>query len=150
MAAPGMDGWRTTDLQHLPLPCCRAIASFFCALEDECDSEMPAVLTRAKQVILNKPGPASPLNKRLITILSPMLLAYTGTRFRQLQEWQNCVFPQTLCGGIKNRDMSDVSVGLRLELDSAQASSDPLVGIKLDQSKCFDRLVPDFTAARFL
>ena len=51
MAAPGLDGWRTTDLQHLPLPCCRAIASFFCALEDECDSEMPAVLTRAKQVI---------------------------------------------------------------------------------------------------
>ena len=46
--------------------------------------------------------------------------------------------------------MSDVSVGLRFELDSAQASPDPLVGIKLDQSKCFNRLVPDFTAALFL
>ena len=79
-----------------------------------------------------------------------MLLAYTGTRFRQLQEWQNRVFPAVLCRGVKNRDMTDVSVGLRVEFGSAQASNDAIVGIKLDQSKCFDRLIPDFTAALFL
>lgn len=28
MAAPGMDGWRTCDLQHLPVSCCEAIAIF--------------------------------------------------------------------------------------------------------------------------
>lgn len=150
IAAPGLDGWRTCDLQRLPRACCDAIASFFRALEDDCNSVMPDVLTRAKQVILNKPGPSSPLNKRLITILSPMLLAYTGTRFRQLQAWQRMVLPRVLCGGIQNRDMSDVSVGLRLEIDEAQASNNPLVGIKLDQSKCFDRIVPDFAAALFL
>ena len=46
--------------------------------------------------------------------------------------------------------MTDVSVGLRVEFDSAQVSNDAIVGIKLDQSKCFDRLLPDFTAALFL
>ena len=150
MAAPGMDGWRTSDLQHLPLACCEAIASFFCALENECQADMPVVLTRAKQVILNKSGPASPLNKRLITLLSPMLLAYTGTRFRRLQAWQDRTFSRVLRGGIKGRDMSDVSVGLRVEIDEANSTTDSLVGIKLDQSKCFDRLLPGFTAALFL
>ena len=29
LAAPGLDGWRTTDLQSLPLSCCNQIASFF-------------------------------------------------------------------------------------------------------------------------
>ena len=150
LAAPGLDGWRTSDLQMLPRACCDVIADFFGALEEECNAVMPDVLTRAKQAILNKPGPSSPLNKRLITILFPMLLAYTGTRFRQLQQWQNDVLPKVLCGGIRHRDMSDVSTDLRLEIDEAIASDDPLVGIKLDQSKCFDRLVPDFAAALFL
>lgn len=98
IAAPGLDGWRTADLQHLPIACCDAIAYFFRHLEDNCGSDIPAVLVCAKQVILNKPGPATPLNKRLITILSPMLLAYTGTRFRHLQDWQNEVFPNPLWG----------------------------------------------------
>ena len=150
LAAPGLDGWRTCDLQMLPRACCNVIADFFCALEEDCNAVMPDVLTRAKQAILNKPGPSSPLNKRLITILSPMLLAYTGTRFRQLQQWQNTVFPKVLCGGIRHRDMSDISTEIRLEVDEAIASDDPLVGIKLDQSKCFDRIVPDYAAALFL
>lgn len=28
VAAPGLDGWRTSDLQQLPAPCCDAIAKF--------------------------------------------------------------------------------------------------------------------------
>ena len=46
--------------------------------------------------------------------------------------------------------MPEVSTDIRLEIDEALASTDPLVGIKLDQSKCFDRIVPDFAAALFL
>ena len=77
-------------------------------------------------------------------------LAYSGTRFRQLQEWQKQVFDSTLCGGIKGRNMADISVGLRVDIDEAQAEHDPIVGIKLDQSKCFDRIVPSFAGALFL
>lgn len=150
MAAAGLDGWRTADVQCLPLSCCEAIASFVRDLEDAYDSDIPSVLACAKQIILHKPGPASPLNKRLITVLPPLFLAYSGTRFRQLQEWQNTVFPENLCGAIKNRFMSQISVGLRLEIDEAKCSGEHLVGIKLDQSKCFDRIVPAFAAALFL
>ena len=149
-AAPGMDGWRTSDLQSLPVKCCSIIADFFSALEDDCQFSIPDVLVRAKQVILNKPGPSTPLNKRLITVLPPLLLAYTGTRFRQLQSWQSTILPRQLCGGIPQRSMTDISVGLRLDIDQSYAQDEPLIGIKLDQSKCFDRLIPQFTAALFL
>ena len=150
MAAAGLDGWRTADTQLLPWSCCDAIASFFRDLEEAYDCDIPKVLACAKQIILHKPGPASPLNKRLITVLPPLFLAYSGTRFRHLQEWQAKVFPTNLCGAIKNRYMSDISVGLRLEIDQAKSSGEHIVGIKLDQSKCFDRIVPAFAAALFL
>ena len=103
MAAPGLDGWRTIELQTLPLPCCDAIAPFFQRLECDELGSFPRILGRAKQVILHKAGPETPLNKRLTTVLSPLLLAYTGTRFRHLQAWQTSVLPRQICGGIKGR-----------------------------------------------
>lgn len=123
---------------------------FFRTLEEELDFDIPKIVMTAKQIILNKAGISTPLNKRLITILSPLILAYTGTRFRQLNSWQEQVFPSALCGGIKGRSMSTVNVGLQVELDQASFEGDAIVGIKLDQSKCFDRIVPDFAAILFL
>lgn len=150
VAAAGLDGWRTTDLQHLPIQCLDILAKFFEFLEQSHGFDIPAVLVCAKQAILNKPGPASPLNKRLITVLSPFLLAYTGTRFRQLQQWQRTVMHPSLFGGIQSRSMSSVSNGLRLDIDTARATSNHLVGIKLDQSKCFDRIIPTIAAVFML
>ena len=150
LAAAGLDGWRTSDLQKLPLTCCEAIAAFFNRLETECESSIPDVLVRAKQIILNKPGLSTPLNKRLIAVMSPLLLAYSGTRFRHLQEWQRSRLPRQLCGGIQGRTMASVSVGIRLDIDQAMCDQTDLVGIKLDQSKCFDRIVPAIAGVLFL
>lgn len=136
--------------QALPRACCDVIAAWFDEIEQLCDFSLPDVLVRAKQVILHKAGPVDPLNKRLITVLSPLLLAYTGTRFRHLQTWQTTILSAQLCGGIAERSMTAISTGLRIEIDHAEACQQPLVGIKLDQSKCFDRIVPQFAAALFL
>ena len=46
--------------------------------------------------------------------------------------------------------MAAVSDGIRLDIDSAKVDGAHLVGIKLDQSKCFDRIVPSITAALML
>ena len=150
LAAAGLDGWRTSDLQKLPVTCCDAVAAFFNRLEADCESSIPDVLVRAKQIILNKPGLSTPMNKRLIAIMSPLLLAYSGTRFRQLQEWQRTRLPVQLCGGVQGRTMASVSVGLRLDIDTARCEQSDLVGIKLDQSKCFDRIVPAIAGVLFL
>ena len=82
------------------------------------------------------------MQKRLITLLPALLLSYTGLRFRQLQSWQQSVLPMNLCGAIKGRTMTSVHTQLRLDLDIAKKDSTALVGLKLDKSKCFDRLIP--------
>lgn len=100
LAAPGLDGWRTLELQCLSPAELEPVAMFFSEMEVSSEP-FPASLVCAKQVILNKPGPAILLNKRLITILPALLLAYTGSRFAQLHDWQNEVMPQGVLGGIK-------------------------------------------------
>ena len=46
--------------------------------------------------------------------------------------------------------MSAISNTLRLHIDTAHVTDEPLVGMKLDKAKCFDRLVPEYIGALFL
>ena len=149
-AAPGLDGWRTIECQLLPIKFYDAIASFFNAVEGG-SRNIPDVLVAAKQVILDKPfAQDTPLQKRVLTILPVMLLAYTGLRYKQLQKWQQETMPCEIYGGIKGRKMTDVHTRIRLEIDHAKTTGCHLLGVKLDKSKCFDRLIPTVTAALFL
>ena len=148
-AAPGLDGWRTAELQRLPKVCFEPIANFFRNMED-CDCDLPRTFTCAKQMILNKNGKCEPLNKRLITVLPALLLTYTGARYKHLQGWQQECMPKQIVGGIKNRQMAHIATDLRLQIDKAELDGTALIGIKLDKSKCFDRIVPTQIAAMFL
>ena len=147
--APGLDGWRTQELQMLHPSCFHALALFFQSLEQSKDP-LPQALVNVKQVILNKPGTASPMNKRLITIIPPLLLAYTGARYAQLQQWQNQAFPNAIVGGVKHRAMSSLYNEVRLELDVANLDQETVCGIKIDKSKAFDRILPQFAACLFV
>lgn len=147
--AAGIDGWRTVEAYSLPNTVYDKIATFFRDIENG-TRVMPKILVTAKQVLLNKNGLDDPMQKRIISLLPVFLLAYTGTRFRQLQCWQNAVFPSELKGGIKGRNLSDIPVHLRLCIDSAKESKNPVVGIKLDKSKCFDRIVHSLSACLLL
>ena len=149
LAAPGLDGWRTTDIQKLPVRAFAPIADFLNQLE-ACNEDIPGILTKAKQMVLNKNGSAEPMQKRLITVLPVFLLMYSGTRFHQLRSWQQKAMPHQLHGGIQNRQMSTISNTLRVHIDTAHANDEPLLGMKLDKAKCFDRLIPEYVAALFL
>ena len=148
-AAPGLDGWRTLELQALPAPCFDPIARFFTFIE-ESEQPLPKALVCAKQCILNKKGPASALNKRIITVLPALLLAYTGSRYKQLQPWLLTALPPAILGGVQERHMASLYNEVRLELDMAQSESSPVVGVKLDKSKAFDRIVPAYAAMLML
>lgn len=148
-AAPGLDGWRTVEVQTFPLTVLAAIASYFNQVESG-HRALPQNLTLAKQVILDKGTDDTPLSKRLISLLSVLLLSYTGLRYRQLQEWQNKCLPIQLFGGIKHRKMSSVHSQMQLQIDAAHMNNFDLVGLKLDKSKCFDRLVPKIAACLFI
>ena len=102
------------------------IAIFFRGIEDG-TRLMPKQLATAKQILLNKNGLDDPMQKRIISLLPIFLLAYTGTRFRHLQSWQQSVFPSEIKGGIKGRCRSEIPTNLRLCIDSSKQSNRPLV-----------------------
>ena len=149
-AAPGLDGWRTQEAQALPEKCFDVIASFFTQIETGA-RDAPKQLSQVRQVLLPKDGaePGSPLGKRIIVLLSVFVLAYSGLRFRQLQEWQSDILPFEITGGVKNRFLSSIPLQLRLDLDAAGSTHD-LIGVKIDKSKAFDRIVPSIAGMLML
>ena len=148
-AAPGFDGWRTQELQKLPEACFKPFAQVFEQLELS-DEPLPTTLTCARQMILNKNGSAHPMQKRLITVLPILYLAYSGARFRQLCGWQIHTMPKQLVGGVKGRNMSSIQTHLKLDIDVAESQGQELLGLKLDKAKCFDRIIPSFAACLML
>ena len=148
-AAPGLDGWRTTEMQALPIECFAWFAALFRRIEVSLDP-LPKILATARQIILNKNGSSEPLNKRLITLLPVIMLAYTGARFARLKQWQMHLMPQQLQGGIPQRHMSAIHTNFALSLDQARVDQCDLIGVKIDKAKCFDRIIPEYAAALML
>ena len=148
-AAPGLDGWRTTEMQVLPDACFAWFAALFRRLETN-DEPLPKILSTARQIILNKNGSSEPLQKRLITLLPVILLAYTGARFVHLKHWQMVVMPHQLQGGIPKRHMAAIHTRFALSLDHNRNEKCDLIGVKIDKAKCFDRIIPSYAAALML
>ena len=148
-AAPGLDGWRTGEMQLLPQGCFDWFAAFFRRLEDS-NEPLPRVLATARQVILNKNGSSEPLQKRLITLLPVILLAYTGARFIHLRQWQMHIMPIQLQGGIPQRHMAAIHTQLAFSLEHMRNHKCDLIGVKIDKAKCFDRIIPEYAGALML
>ena len=148
-AAPGIDGWRTSEIKMLPLQVFEVAAKFLADVEVN-RRQLPKILCSVRQVILDKGGSDTPLQKRLISLLPIFMVTYTSLRFKQLANWQATVMPKNLFGGIKGRKISHLQTDLKLKLDCARTENQKIVGIKLDKSKCFDRLIPGISAAIML
>ena len=148
-AAAGLDGWQTREVQALPPVAFRPVAALFNGIEEGSD-DFPTILTQVRMIILNKDGSDAPLSKRLISLQSIFTLLYTGLRFMQLQTWQQKVMPPQLKGSIKARQMAEVHMTLQLEIDHAHSFHGSFAALKLDKSKCFDRLMPKLCAAIML
>lgn len=58
--------------------------------------------------------------------------------------------PSAIQGAVVGRNMTAVHTELRLDIDHANECGDAIVGINLDKSKCFDRLVPQQIAVLFI
>ena len=148
-AAAGLDGWATREVQALPPSALKPVADLFNDIEAG-KSEFPTILTQVKMVIFNKDGSDLPLSKRLIALQSIFTLLYTGLRFFQLQSWQQTVMPMQLKGGVKGRQMAEVHSTLQMEIGHAHSFHGYFAAVKLDKSKCFDRLMPKLCAAIML
>ena len=147
-AAGGIDGWATIELQSLP-PCAFRPLALYCAAVEN-GSRVPIAAATARQVMLPKKGGHAPLAKRLISVLPIFSIMYASARFAHTTAWQSQILPKQLCGGIKKRHVSLVTHRLRLAIDNAHCTSDPIVGVHLDKAKCFDRLLPSTVGAIWL
>ena len=100
-ASPGVDGWRTAELQALPAIAFAPWARLWNKIEDG-SFRLPTIFQCARLVMLPKPDAKSlmPIDKRLITLMCVPYIMWSKARFDHLQEWQQKVFPPTLCGGI--------------------------------------------------
>lgn len=83
-------------------------------------------------------------------LISHLLKTLPGLRFKQLQRSQQATLPWQIFGGIKGREMNDAHTLIRLEIDHAKSAGSHTLGVKLDKSKCFDRLIPAVTVVLFL
>ena len=105
--------------------------------------DVPSICKIARLVILPKPNAKSsqPIHQRLIALLCIPYLAYSKARFTECIPWQLAVFPENVCGGISGRKASDITHTLAMESELSISTGEAIIGIKLDRSKCFDRIV---------
>lgn len=147
-AAPGIDGWRTSEFQLLVPLNFLPWATLWSKVENG-EWEIPTIFQVARLVMLPKAGASSltPGDKRLITLLSLPYLVWSKARFSHLQAWQEQILPKQLSGGIRGRQPADVAHRISAATEAAILQKRSLMGVKLDRAKCFDRILPQTIAA---
>ena len=127
-AAAGLDGWRTIEMQCLPVKMFDIAASYFRSVEEGVRG-LPAILTSTRQILLDKCGEDHPLQKRIISIFPIFLIAYTSARYRQLQSWLIDTMPPSLYGGIKTRKLLTFKPWSSCTLTKLFLTRIPLLGL---------------------
>lgn len=147
-AVGSFDGWRTIELKALPPQAFQPLVKLWTMVEQGV-WHIPAIMKAAKLVMLPKPDSSSsqPIAKRLITLLSIQYLMYGRARFMHTIEWQNQTFPHNLAGGIKGRRVADIAHNIAARTELAVNTKEHIVAVKLDRSKCFDRVCPNVISA---
>ena len=141
-AAGGVDGWKTVELKALPCVCFEPWAQLWNKIENE-EWSLPDIFKIARLTMLPKPGAKTmqPIDRRLINLLNIHYLLWSKVRFQHLVPWQSSVIPSNVCGGVKGRKTSDIAHHVAIRNEISLISKQPVIGVKLDRSKCFDRIL---------
>ena len=141
-AAGGVDGWKTVELKALPCVCFLPWAQLWNKIEQD-EWTLPDIFKIARLTMLPKPGAKTmqPIDRRLINLLNIHYLLWSKVRFQHLVPWQMQVIPANVCGGVKGRKTSDIAHHVAIRNELSLLSKQPIVGVKIDRSKCFDRVL---------
>lgn len=94
--------------------------------------------------------PSCPVAAKQVLLDKPFAKDTPGTTLQAIATVATSSLPWQIFGGIKGRKMNDAHTLIRLEIDHAKSAGSHTLGVKLDKSKCFDRLIPAVTAAHIL
>lgn len=140
-ASGGIDGWRTSEMKILTQINFIPWAIMWNKIEEGVWN-IPQSLQIARMVMIPKPGAKTqqPIDFRLIALLSIPYLLWSKVRFQDLTPWMLDVFPPEIYGGLKGKKTSDVAHHIAIRCEKAIATKKDIIGIKIDRSKCFDRI----------
>eukprot|EP00662_Eupelagonemidae_sp_cell21_P057404 gene57404-biopygen32076 len=136
--AGGMEGWRVRELKALPEPLLDALAEVLNEVERQ--GAWPAALERALVTLIPKGEGGEADRMRPISVMSAVYRVWAATRMRDVRVWQEQWAAAGQHGYRPLHGTEDVYWALQLRLENALLRGEPLYGLSLDWSKCFDRL----------
>eukprot|EP01064_Diplonema_japonicum_P000874 TRINITY_DN1058_c1_g1_i11.p1 TRINITY_DN1058_c1_g1~~TRINITY_DN1058_c1_g1_i11.p1 ORF type:complete len:903 (+),score=136.99 TRINITY_DN1058_c1_g1_i11:2748-5456(+) len=137
--ACGVDGWRISELKRLPKPILSGFADLFNLVERT--GQWPEQITTALVTLTPKGEGSAPLNHRPITVTSTIYRLWASARLKQVLGWQERWITPNQHGFRPKHSTTSALMELCTKLELALVEGEPLQGIALDFSKCFD-MVP--------
>ena len=134
----GLDGWFTTELLQLPAASLNRLSEILNRIED--NGEWPEALLSAAVPMIPKEKVPGPLEHRPITVMSAVYRLWSGTRSRQLQDWQEGWIGDNLHGFRPKHGADDAYRKTALVIERALLTGKPIHGVLLDIKKCFDSI----------
>ena len=140
-SAAGADGWTVGELLALPDGFLNQLSQILNLVETT--GEWPEALAEGVISLITKGEGASPTDLRPIGVMSTIYRAWAAARVRDLMGWQQDWIDSNLHGFRSGHAPEDVWWQIGLEVEKSLLTGEPLVGLVLDWSKCFDRVPVD-------
>lgn len=142
-----LDGWLPHELPLLNLAAAEHLAELLNAIEN--GAPWPQATLRGRTAPLAKEAePATPLDYRLLSILSAVYRRWGSLRVQQLDAWTKSWAPREAYGGIQGKGAEDAWMRAALEGEYAKIKGLAYSGLVSDIYKCFDQL--DRTILKYL
>ncbi|KAJ9449022.1 hypothetical protein DIPPA_23325 [Diplonema papillatum] len=141
--ACGVDGWRMAELKALPDPMLDALAELLNLVERT--GEWPRALQTALVTMTPKGDDNDPVKMRPITVTSCVYRLWACRRLKDIVTWQEGWIEDGQHGFRPGHRGEDPLMTMAMEIEYALLSGDPLYGLSLDFSKCFDRVPHELT-----
>ncbi|KAJ9450047.1 putative RNA-directed DNA polymerase from transposon X-element [Diplonema papillatum] len=145
--ACGIDGWRMAELKALPDLYLESLATLLNLVERT--GIWPQAMRTALVSMIPKGDDGQPLNMRPITVTSCVYRLWACRRLKDVAVWQESWVEEGQHGFRPGHRGEDPLFTMTLEIERALLSGEPLCGLSLDFSKCFDR-VPREIALRLM
>ena len=137
----GADGWRVAELKMLPDVFLDRLCTVLDAIEET--GVWPDDLAQGIVSLISKGEGAQPLKLRPISVMPVVYRLWAATRVREIMQWQDSWLSDRLHGFRRSHGPQHVWWSLAAKVEKALLLGEPLSGISLDYSKCFDRVPVD-------
>ena len=139
-AASGLDGWGPHELAALPEQAFQNLAVLCSTVEKV--GRWPHPLLYGQIVGLPKPGKPKDGHVRVrpICVLPMLVRAWSSLRYQHLHNWIQSWIPKELHGGLSKRSTVTATAPVLTAVARATADNEPVVGVSLDYTACFDRI----------